>query len=188
MTVAMPLVEAAEIVTPEEFLRMRDTGGVELIDGQPVEKNVSRESSYIAIETAAELRAAARPLGHQVYGSDLGYQCFPDDPGRVRKPDVSVVRGERVAELGGDVGFMPFPPDLAVEVVSPNDVLYDVSAKVEEYLSADFPLVWVLNPPDRTAVVHAAGRKPVLLSADDRIDAGDLLPGWGVQVAELFGG
>ena len=49
-------------------------------------------------------------------------------------------------------GHIPITPDLAVEVVSPNDRVYEVDTKVEEYLRAGVPLVWVVNP--ETRVLH----------------------------------
>ena len=84
-------------------------------------------------------------------------------------------------------GVMTIPPDLAVEVVSDNDLVYEVDAKVLEYLNAGFPLVWVLSPVARSVQVHTVGGS-TLLGPKDRIDAGDLLPGWSCRVAELFGG
>ena len=50
-----------------------------------------------------------------------GYQCFPHDPGLVRKPDVSFVRYGRFPGGVLPEGWAKIPPDLAVEVVSPND-------------------------------------------------------------------
>ena len=100
-----------------------------------------------------------------------------------------MIRNGRLRDLGNlNPGEMPIPPDLAVEVVSDNDGFNDVWGKAEEYLAAGFPLVWVLDPKHRKALVFTAGReKPDVLAADDTIDAGDLLPGWSCKVADLFG-
>ncbi len=52
-----------------------------------------------------------------------------------------------------DGGYVYIPPDLAVEVVSPNDSAYEVENKVVEYLGVGVPLVWVIFPESRTAYV-----------------------------------
>ena len=45
-------------------------------------------------------------------------------------------------------------PNLAVEVVSPNDTVYDLDAKVALFLEAGTELVWVVNPEARTVKIH----------------------------------
>jgi len=45
-------------------------------------------------------------------------------------------------------------PDLAVEVVSPEDRDSAVSAKVQQYLSAGTGRVWVVRPATQTVTVH----------------------------------
>ena len=183
----MPLAVADALVTPEEFMALPDAAALELVDGQIVEKNVSSASSRVGLTAGSVLRDAAEQHDCYAFDSSLSYRCFPDDPDKFRRPDLSVVSGPRFRALGeDDVGVMPIVPDLAVEVISKNDIVYDVSAKVAEYLGAGFPLLWVLSPPDRTVTVYQADADPVLLSATARIDAGELFPGWSVPVADLF--
>ena len=47
-------------------------------------------------------------------------------------------------------------PDLAVEVISPNDLATEIDQKVAEYLGAGVPLVWVVHPEARAVRVHRA--------------------------------
>ena len=78
--------------------------------------------------------------------ADAGYQCFPHDPGLVRRPDASFVKAGR---FPGDVlpkGWAKSPPDLAVEVVSPNDLVYELEEKLSDYRKAGVPLIWVIGP------------------------------------------
>ena len=155
----MTVIDAPARITPEDLLNIPDNSSMELVDGHIVEKNVSIESSKI--EFTVSLRFGMYLETHPVaaaFPASLGYQCFPNDPGKVRKPDTTIVRNERLQELEDpNAGYMPIPPDLAVEVVSPNDLVYDVAEKVREYLEADFPLVWVMYPEDRTVIVHPNG-------------------------------
>jgi Uma2 family endonuclease len=48
--------------------------------------------------------------------------------------DVSFVAAARVPDELPDSGYVPFAPDLAVEIVSPNDKAHEVQEKVTEYL------------------------------------------------------
>jgi Uma2 family endonuclease len=100
-------------------------------------------------------------------------------------PDASFIAAERLPPgETPDTGW-PFPPDLAVEVVSPNDKADDVNAKVTAYLQAGTRLVWVVWP--RTHTVYAfRPRGADTLSTDDRLDGGDVLPGFSVPIAEIF--
>lgn len=184
----MTVLEAPTRITPEELLAMPDNVSLELVNGQIVEKNVSVKSSRVELVIGHQFERYldANP-GGEVFPASLGYQCFDDDPDKVRKPDVTVVRADRLAELGrADRGYMPIVPDLAVEVVSPNDLAYEVSEKVREYLDAGFPLVWVAYPEDRTITVHPNGGRPSILTAEDEITAESALPGFRCKVADLF--
>src|SRR6516164_2607030 len=90
-----------------------------------------------------------------VFPEGTSYQCFSDAPGKVRKPDVSFIRLERLsAEEAAARGHARIAPELAVEVVSPNDLYEEVDEKVEEWLAAGVQLVWVVSPRLRTVTVH----------------------------------
>ena len=108
--------------TPEDLLAMPDGKRYELVDGRLVERKMGAESSWVGTRLASRLDRFCEDnnLGI-VWAADNGYQCFAHAPGLVRRPDVSFVKKGR---LPGDVapkGWVKIPPDLAVEVVSPND-------------------------------------------------------------------
>jgi Uma2 family endonuclease len=121
-----------------------------------------------------------------VFSSDLGYQCFRGHPKKVRKPDVSLVLRDRLPAEQLDQGFLTLPPDLAVEVVSPNDLAYEVEEKVEEYLGAGVRLVWVVYPPTRTIHIHRHDRSIAMVRSDDELSGEDLLPDFHCRVDDLF--
>src|SRR5262249_44653683 len=124
--------------TPEDLLTMPDGEFYELVHGNLVERKMSILSSYIAGVTFSLLFAFCRPkkLGW-VFPEGTTYQCFQDDPGKVRRPDVSFIRLERLSpEQAAARGHARLAPDLAVEVVSPNDLYYEVDTKTQEWLSA----------------------------------------------------
>lgn len=178
----------AKRFTPEELLSLPDGKSFELVGGKLVEKNVSVESGETeGIILFRVLTYASEHQAVRVFPASLGYRCFRDDPDRVRQPDVTVVRVDRLGALpDSNPGFIPIVPDLAVEVVSPNDSVYEVEEKVKEYLAAAFPLVWIAHPKSRTVMVHPLGGRPAILTAEDELVAVPLMPGFRCKVADLF--
>ena len=108
------------------------------------------------------------------------------DPDHVRAPDVAFVRRERVEAVGYTHGFFPGAPDLAVEVISPSDRYTEVDEKVAEWLAAGTSMVVVVNPRNRTVRVHRPTTDSVLLTEEDTLDGGDVVPGWEMPVADIF--
>ncbi len=173
--------------TPEDLLHMPDGKSFELVNGQLVEKNMGFKSARIGIKIAALLNdyAETNALGW-VNGADAGYQCFPDDPSKVRKPDVSFIRADRLAASDEPAGHCKIAPDLAIEVVSPNDEFSQVSMKVREYLDAGVRLVWVVDPVGEEVLVYRGDDTRAMLTCKDHLDGEDIMPGFRCLVAELF--
>jgi Uma2 family endonuclease len=174
-------------VTPEEFLKMPDCGHYELIDGELRERNVSFLSTVIAGEITGILRpyCRERKLGW-LPSAQQGYRCFPWKPRLVRMADVSFVRTERVTPNRWAEGFRTIPPDLAVEVVSPNDEVDELDEKVKEYLRAGVKLIWVVHPVFRAVQVFRIDESVSWLRADDEITGEDVIPGFRCRVGDFF--
>ncbi|MFO0849325.1 MAG: Uma2 family endonuclease [Gemmataceae bacterium] len=171
-------------ITPERFGRM-DSEGYELIDGRLVRKPMGAEASWIQGWIGDVLRAFVRThdLGI-VFESECGYACFRGN--RVRKPDVSFVLAGRIPGGRPPQGDITIPPDLAVEVVSPQEKAYQLDAKVRDFLSVSVPLIWIVYPESRTVQVRAAGGVIRELSDTDELTGDPVLPGFRVRVADLF--
>jgi Uma2 family endonuclease len=108
------------------------------------------------------------------------------DPDTVRAADVAFVSRDRVPPEGVPVGFWPMAPDLAVEVVSPNDRPEDIQEKVEEYLAAGTKLVGVVYPKTQSVTVYRSLREIVVLREDDLITGDEVLPGFACPVRKLL--
>jgi Uma2 family endonuclease len=182
----MSTVAAEPKITPEAFLAMPDRERFELIDGHLVEVNVSVLSSLVGTRIASALENHCRPndLGN-VWAADLHVRCFAD-PGRFRKPDVTFVSRERFAPEMLEEGALTIPPDLVVEVISPNDLAYDVEKKVREYLDTGVRVVWVVYPDLRRIGVHRADGTISGLGEADELSGEDVVPGFRCPVAALF--
>ena len=173
--------------TPEDLLHMPDGKSYELVGGQLVEKNMGFKSARIGGKLVALLTDHAENNGlGWVNGADAGYQCFPDEPAKVRKPDVSFIRAERLSAADEPLGHCKIPPDLAIEVVSPNDEFSQVSTKVHEYLDAAVRLVWVVDPVGEEVLVYRRDGTRAILTGRDYLDGEDVISGFRCLVADLF--
>jgi Uma2 family endonuclease len=179
-----PLLE--KTYTAEDLLHLQDGGHFELLDGRLVEKNMGAKASVIAANIIALIRPFVRAhrLG-MVFDSDCGYQIFANRK-RVRKPDVSVSHRGRLPDDKPPGGHVQVPPDLVVEVVSPNDLAEEVAAKVLEWLRAQVRLVWVVYPDSLTVHVFRPGGGAAYLCPGDQVSGEDVLPNLTCQVEEFF--
>jgi Uma2 family endonuclease len=177
-----------ESYTPDDLLTMPDSKQYELVGGQLVERRMGSESDWIGLEINYRIRDYLRtnPIG-RAFGPTASYQCFRPDREQVRKPDGSFIKLGRLAEGKIPKGHIRVAPDLAIEVISPNDSYIDVDAKIHEYLDAGVRLVWVINPDNRTVKVYRQDdRRPIELTEGDRLDGGDVLPGFTCAVTDVF--
>ncbi len=175
-------------VTPEELLALPGAEHYELVDGVPVEKTMSLRSSRVEITIGRILDAycEGKDLGW-VLGPTCGYRCFPWKPGKVRRPDVSFIARDRLpGSARWSEGYVLIPPDLAVEVTSPSDEVYDLEEKVEEYLQAGVRLVWVVHPEVRAIQVIRADGSGLRVRSGGELSGEDVLPGFRCPVDALF--
>src|SRR4051794_30457045 len=92
--------ETAEMrPAPDDLVALADRNGYELIDGELVEKSMGMEAGVVAVNILTLLRThvKARNLGHVIEG-ECGYQIFPEEPKRVRKPDGSFIARGRLPD------------------------------------------------------------------------------------------
>jgi Uma2 family endonuclease len=174
--------------TPEDLLTMPDGDHYELVDGHLVERNVSYLSSFVGgrIHRLVGNYCEDNNLGW-VAPADTGFQCYPDAPNKVRRPDATFIRLERMSvEEASEDGYTHIVPDLVVEVLSPNDLAYEIDRKVQEYRRADVRLIWVVNPDTRSVKVYRADGTLIELAEDDEITGEDVIPGFRCPVREFF--
>ncbi len=127
----------------------------------------------------------AHPLGYCT-AAETGYILFTDETGKdtVRAPDVGFVRAERLPD-GLPDGYIPVPPDFAIEVVSPSDRADEIQKKISEYLRYGTRLVLVVYPATQNVVAHTpSGAKTYAAGA--AIDCSDGLPGFRLNIDDVF--
>lgn len=174
-------------MTLEEFLKLPETKPYsEFVDGEVVQKPMPTldhgiVQHLLSLVIGSFLRA--NPLG--ICGGEI--RCIIGPPGQEvsRLPDFMVVLWERLRGHRGD-GPLHGAPDLAVEVMSPDDRWSDVMAKVELYLAYGARLVWVIDPEARTVMVFDSPSASRILREHDELDGGPVLPGFSVAVREIL--
>jgi Uma2 family endonuclease len=173
--------------TADDLLAMPDEKDYELVEGALIERKSSTLSSWVAGELFALIRSFCQtnPCGW-VMPEGSGYQCFPATPNKVRKPDASFIRAERLPLDAQTSGYLRIRPDLAVEVISPNDLAYEIDEKLDEYLAVGAPLIWIVHPATRSVLVYRDGARLGRLKAEDELTGEDMIPGFRCRVADLF--
>ncbi len=120
-----------------------------------------------------------------VVGAETGF-ILAREPDTVRAPDAAFVRAERLAPGELPETYWAGPPDLAVEVLSPNDRPAEVEAKALEWLAAGTRAVVVLDPRRQVVKLYRSPSDVRDLAPDELLDLDPELPGFAVVVADLF--
>lgn len=180
----MPSV--SHLVTAEELPRLSIPGkSIELVRGALVVREppstrhgrVAARLSYLIAD-----HVYRHKLGAVV--QDAGFQ-IESNPDTVRAPDVAFVSEARVDQIPLS-GFARFAPDLACEVVSPNDRPGELLAKAGQWLDAGAKLVWVIDPLRAHAVVYRESGDVTLVAADGVLDGDPVLSGLKLALADVF--
>ncbi|MFL6284006.1 MAG: Uma2 family endonuclease [Pyrinomonadaceae bacterium] len=181
------------LITADELLVMphRDEHGnqcrFELIRGELFVKKLFSPAHGVLcseIVTAIGTFVEAHDLG-LVFGTGTGY-VVGRNPDSVVGVDAAFVSHERLSEVEDFDFFLPFAPDLGVEVLSLNDTADEITEKVSIYFAAGSRVVWVFNPKKRTAAVYTSPTDVRILSEHETLEGGEVLPGFKLELSKLF--
>jgi Uma2 family endonuclease len=171
----------------EQDLRLMPEDGrkYELVDGVICVSPAGFRHGELCVRIVVRLGSfvEANGLG-TVLDSSTGFKM---PSGNVRSPDVSFVAEGRIGRDRGLEGYADVVPDLAVEVLSPDDRARYLMDKVGEYLQAGVRLVWVIDPVQRRAAVYRSLTDVQELGAGDFLDGDDVVPGFRCPLTEIFG-
>jgi len=174
-------------ITKAEFEAIETPGRHDLVDGElwslpPAKIPHGRFAARITGTLITHVEAHGNG---EVFTGELGFEL--DETGRtILCPDVSFVRTERIPGPE-ERDFYRGAPDLAVEVISESERPRQVQTKVARYLTAGTALVWCVYPDQRQVVVYSDNQPPQILGVDDLLDGRDVLPGFALPLADLFG-
>lgn len=131
---------------------------------------------------ALRLHVKSNKLG-EVW-TEVGFR-LASNPDTVRAPDIAFVRRDRLPAKDAR-GFYRGAPDLAIEVLSPDETQSEVREKMADYFGAGTPVVVIVDPDSKRATVHRAGAAPILLGSDEILDLDEAVAGFRLQLSEVF--
>lgn len=170
----------------EDFLRQPENQDryFELIDGAVVEKAMpTDEHAFIVGLLIYFLTDWARPRGLGLPGPERRF-VFPSDTQNSRQPDVSQILDPNVPLV--TQGPMRIIPDVAVEVMSPDDSIDDLRDKAKFYTGSGVRLVWLIFPRQHIVEIYRPQQPSEMLTIHDTLDGYDVLPGFSLPIASLF--
>ena len=174
-----------ELVELPEYADRR----LELIEGEIVEMcfpNPIHSRILITLSKRIDNFAEEHGLG-QVIGGDAPFVLEENPDGR------DTLRGIDIAYLSfatfpGPLTQEPLrvPPDLAVEIILPSNTAADIAKKIQQLFDAGTELIWIVYPELRAVAVHTLDGAIMQYDEDDTLTGGDILPGFAIQVGEIF--
>ena len=120
-----------------------------------------------------------------VFGAETGF-VVERDPDTVIGADVAYVSHERMKDVENLDKFLPFAPDLAVEVLSPGNTVQEIDEKIARHFAAGSRAVWVFKPKQRAVAVYGSPFDVRILGEQDTLDGGEVLPGFALDLSKLF--
>ncbi len=171
--------------TADDLLRMPGGDQYELIGGRLRERGPGSWAAYVGGKVVVLIMLDQEDWRRGiVLGPGASYHCFPS--GNVLMPNASFILAGRLPDDRVPEGHIPIAPNLAVEVVSPTDIQYDVDRKVAEYLEVGVKLVWVINPDTRVVLIYRADGSISGVREGGELDGEGAVPGFRCRVADLF--
>lgn len=175
-------------MTAEDLLRMpRDGFRYELIRGHlrkmaPAGHIHGRVA--LNISTPLDVYVRTNSLG-AVFAAETGFK-LETNPDMVRAPDISFISRERLELEDVPKGYWAGAPDLAVEVLSPNEVHSEVEEKVSDWIRGGARMVVIVNPRLRSVIVYRSQSDISTLTERDVLDGQDVIPGWHLPVQQIL--
>lgn len=189
MTLSAQVAPPAQktLMTGEELYLEGAPGRTELVQGEIVSLSPTGKihgviEGNVYYELSKFVRQQ-RGLGEVLVGETGVYTSR--NPDTVRGMDVAFISQERLARVQSE-SYLDVAPELIVEVMSPSDRWADVVTKLAEYFAVDVQMVWVVEPQSRQIYVYRSLTDVTILTAEDTLTAGDILPEFAIGVANLF--
>jgi Uma2 family endonuclease len=172
-------------VTLDELLALPETKPYrEFVRGEVFEKPMpNSDHSDLVLELARLLGNYLREHREGRGGTELRHADRAED--RVYLPDLNVSQSGRRAPRGSTAPVEQ-APDLAIEVLSPEDRATRVLDKADFYMRSGVRLLWLVDPENESVTVYRPGEQPVAHHAPDVLDALPVLSEFQLDLAALF--
>jgi Uma2 family endonuclease len=160
----------AKQLTVAEFLALpQGDENFELIEGRAVPKTAPKFShARVQVALVMLLEEWAKERGW--VGTEWAVPLTRRGRDWVPLPDVTFISFERLPETPPEESPCPIPPELAVEIISPDQTFGELAAKAADYLAAGVARVWIVDPRARSLTVFFPERAPVTLIGEDPLE------------------
>jgi len=118
----------------------------------------------------------------EIYGPDANFAIGLN----YRLPDISFISVEQFPLEGEPIGVWKINPDLAVEIISPNDIYSEIEDKIYEYFEAGVKRVWIIYSKNKTLTVYRSPTNVKILTENDNLTCEELLPNFRLALKEIF--
>jgi Uma2 family endonuclease len=106
-----------------------------------------------------------------------------------RAPDISFVPRARMDALGfgpKERRFFPGAPDLAIEILSPNNTRSEIDARLKDFFASGTRLAWIIDPETESVEICRSATERKLIGSGGFLEGEDILPGFRYAIADLF--
>jgi len=176
------------LATPEKIRPFEPDFLYEIVDGEIREiPNMGVYAGIIATVLANSINQFARPRNLGLAVVEVLFKLGPNLPSR--RPDVAYVTSDKMlsrVQALEDPPQWEVVPNLAIEVVSKTNTAAEIEDKLGDYFGAGVQLVWVIYPVHRRVYVYESINKNRILTEQNELDGGDMLPGFTIPLSDLF--
>ena len=181
----MATTREKKALTLRDFLALPETEPAsEYIDGRVVQK-VSPKTKHSVIQSrvCSRINATLNPVFHAL--PEL--RCTFGDRSLV--PDISVFHLDRIPrDPSGEVANDVFdPPDVVIEIASPQQDVVTLVEKLAFCVRKGVRLGWLIDPETKKVMVLRPEQLPQELPLSGVLENADVLPGFHLAIAEMFG-
>ena len=182
----LTLEQFEQLAYTEQLVRLELTDSGELIVMSPTGGEAGEKNFNLYIDLGIWNRQTR--LGKAFDSSTI----FALPKGARRSPDVSWVKLERwdTLTLEEKRGFPPIAPDFVIELISPSDLknqrYEDLQLKMQEYLENGVKLGWLIEPSAKTVEIYRYRQPVEILNNPQTLSGEDVLPGFTLDLTEIF--
>ena len=182
----------SEPVTTEALLEIPDNGMERwLVRGELKEKPMTvrnRVHSKVMALLTGEIDVLARLPARTARRRPVrgGRRAIGADSDTTVGVDIVYVSADTLARQSDKTTLIEGVPQLMVEILSPSDTLDEINEKIDTYLSAGVPLVWIVDPRRRTVAIYRPQGPASLVAEGQELHGEQVLPGFRASLDELF--
>ncbi len=182
-----------EPMTSEQLFRMPPNRKIdrwlwrgEIREAKVTKRNPGHAKTTISVGFNLKRWLLTRPSPRGgVYGGEAYFRIRKEPETNVGV-DVALSYPEQELQTTGKSSFIDGPPLIAAEVLSPYDKKIQIDEMIEEYLDCGTPMVWIVDPRQKTLTIYRKDTEPIMYSGMQLMKDFPELPGFECPVNEMF--